>query len=60
MFSYRYTGKSAANAMVRYKCTHLFAVPPMLIDIMNYIEDKKMVVTDLQTVVTSSAMVNFF
>ena len=57
MANYRYDVESTVNSIVRYKCTHIFGVPAMLIDIMNHIEDNEIIVNDLHSVVTAATTV---
>ena len=58
MANYRYDVESTVAAIVRYKCTHFFGVPEMLIDIMNHIEDNEIIVSDLHSVVTAATTVS--
>ena len=56
---YRYTIKSVVNAIVESKCTHFFGVPTMLIDIINYVEDNKIKIETLKSIVVAAATVPF-
>lgn len=57
MANYRYDVESTVNAIIRYNCTHIFAVPAMLIDIMNHVEDNEILIQNLYSVVTAATTV---
>lgn len=59
MGNYRYDIESTVDAIVRYKCTHVYGVPAMLIDIMNHVEDNEIIINDLYGVVTAATTVPY-
>lgn len=58
MANYRYDIESTVASIVRYQCTHVFAVPAMLTDIVNYIEDNGMFGLDYRPLLQQRVITN--
>lgn len=58
MANYRYDIETTVDSIVRYQCTHIFAVPAMLTDIVNYIEDNEIVINSLYGILTAATTVS--
>lgn len=55
--NYRYDAKSTVDALIRHQCTHLLAVPTILLDMMELIEKDKVEINSLKSVHLAGTLV---